>query len=473
MLGNLGRNLRNAVRAAFGYRVLDDENNRRRAVSGAAALKTEDQQVSRSDRRRLAETARDANRNFSLAAFALRKHFDFVCTHNFQCRSKDKGLRRDIESYIADRSKAESFDVAKRHPLDRWLRIVEGRAVCDGDIFGVRLQSGHMQGVESHRCDTPDQQKGKAAGYPDVRRWNHGVYQDDAGAAMAYAFFSKAEGTKTGELDQILPAATVWHHGYFDRLEAARGNGLINSGLEALVDTYEIYDYAKAKAKVQQLFALAIYQDAAKSPAPVTQVSGEAGGEDAEYEINFGKGPIPLILRPGDRAEFLSAANGPGLDPKFLQDLVTLCLAALDIPYCFWDPSAANYNGGRNMVILYVKSAMAKRKPIQQFLADWTAWQLERAFVGGDLLEPSAPLDYAWLPTGVPFWNPAVEVNAAIKAIEEGLDSRQRVVAETLGRDWLDVVEECSFERETLESAGLKQKPVNAVGQVPGKAGQP
>ena len=60
---------------------------------------------------------------------------------------------------------------------------------------------------------------------------------------------------------------------------------------------YEGIDYALAKMKVEQLFALVFYRDANDTVAPLTEGSSEANG----YSVNFGKGPVQLDLDPGDK----------------------------------------------------------------------------------------------------------------------------------------------------------------------------
>lgn len=440
---------RNAFATAFGYHVIDTSRNRRQIP--AANLKTEDKTLDRTKRERLIETARDATRNFALTAWCVRKHLDFVTTHNFHARNTDRVLRNDLEAYINAQQAADRFDARRRHPMDRWIRILESRAVLDGDDFGIRLASGQMQAVEGIYCKNPGR---KIPGY-DPARWDNGCYLDSAGGTVAYNF-TTARGT---DPDEVVPREKCFQHGYFDRFDQARGIGLITPGLATAVDIYETVDYAVAKAKVAQLFALAIYRQGDTAPAPITTVG--AGGEEttpaaptAQREIDFGRGPAFLDLNPGERAEFLST-NSPGIDPSFLRLLCILTLSALDLPYCWLDASDANFFGNRGALILYLQSARQKRKALVRLRNEWADWQLERAFLNGDLLRPSEPVKYVWQAEGVPFWNPSQEVNAHLDAIDGCLDTRRRVVEETLGRDWDDLVDEAQYEHDILAARGL------------------
>lgn len=454
---------RNAARTAFGYHVVDTSRNRRQIP--AANLKTEDKTLTRTKRERLIETARDANRNFAVTAWCVRKHLDFVTSHHFHCRAKDRGLRDDIEQFIESQMKKDAFDARGRHPMDRWMRILEARAVLDGDVFGIRLANGTMQAAEGIYCRNPRQ---KLPGFK-TDQWEHGVYLDSAGKALAYCFATRPQTDQS--IDQVLSRDKVVHHGYFDRFDQARGIGLVTPGLANAVDLYETLDYAVAKAKVAQLFALAIYRQGDASPAPVTsvQTAGDTTNPAApksHHEIDFGKGPAFLDLDPGERAEFLYNQS-PGIDPEFLRTLCILTLSALDLPYCWLDASDANFFGNRGALILYLQSARQKRKAIVTVRNEWTDWQLERAFVNGDLLRPSEAIPYRWQAEGVPFWNPAQEVTAHVTAIENCLDTRRRIVEETLGVDWDDLIQEAAYEHEQLVSRGLLPQSATGPGEQP------
>lgn len=454
---NLFRRAFIAAATALGYHAIDTTRNRRQV--SASNLKTEDETLKRADREKLIETSRDADRNWAIARWMVNRHLDFVTTQNFHCRTKDKGLRATVETYIADRQRPAACDAARRDNLDTWIRTAESRAVLDGDIFGVRLESGQLQGIESVFCRNPGR---RSTAYPVTDRWVNGVYQDDAGAPLAYCFHGRRTGHASDE--EIVPAARVMHHGYFHRFHQARGVGLITPGLATLVDTYEICDYAVAKAKVAQLFALAVYRTGPAPAAPTyavatstatgTTTDTAATVEGSRYEVDFGKGPQFLDLEPGERAEFLSTQT-PGIDPQFLRTLLIVTLSALDLPYCWLDASDANFFGNRGALILYLNSARPKRRRIIDLRNDWTEWQLTRAFADGTLDRPREPLTYVWQPAGVPFWNPAQEVNANLDAVDGCLTTRRAIVEETLGKDWDDLLDELEYEHNELTRRGL------------------
>jgi len=447
----------NAVLRAtgYGFNILDSSRNRRRLHVGR--LKSDDKALAGMKRSQLMAICRDIDRNFAVAAWMVRRHLDFVADFNFNCREKDKGLRRDVEDYVRTRAKKDNFDRARRHDLGRWIRLFEARAVLDGDVFGVNLADGALQALQAERCKQPSPKAVRNSRYKQLDRWEYGVYTDNGLASLAYSF-------SAGKKDEprIIPAGRITHHGYFREFDQTRGTSLIASGLETLVDTYEVVDYGVAKAKVSQLFALKITRTGDDAPAPIKKIEETDESENPQqeanqdkHEIDFGGGPVFLDLEEGEDADFMNAVAD--LPIELVAALIAITLKALDIPFSMWDPNAGNFHSARAQMLVYLRACKEKRAAIRTILSDWYEWQIQRAFAYGDLLRPSGielP-KYLWQPTGTPWWNPSQEVTAQTKAIDAGLNSRQRVVAETLGIDWFDLVEELQIEKEALETAGL------------------
>ena len=71
------------------------EKNRRAAPTGL--LRSEDAELPATERRKLISAGRDIHRNFSLAAWMLRKHLDYVSSFSFQCRTGNPQLDGTVE----------------------------------------------------------------------------------------------------------------------------------------------------------------------------------------------------------------------------------------------------------------------------------------------------------------------------------------------------------------------------------------
>ncbi len=122
------------------------------------------------------------------------------------------------------------------------------------------------------------------------------------------------------------------------------------------------------------------------------------------------------------------------------RDLTAAALKSLDIPFSFYDESFTNFFGSRAALILYEKSATAKRADLKELLRQITVWRLGLFILDGALVLPAgmtiSDLRFEWIPAGTPWWNPSQEVRADIMAIEAGLRTRTEIRKEKFGDDW-------------------------------------
>lgn len=440
----------------FGYDVAESNGKRRQPSS---SLKTEDSELTSDKRRQAIASARDVARNFAIASWAIRKHLDFVSRFTFQAKTGEDSLDDQLEGLMGEWSIPENCDIGGRHSLDRWLRIFEARAFVDGDIPAVKLRSGHLQAIEAERLRTPV--GGTERGDSDDAGWVQGIWCDRANRALKYAIHRREAGGMV--LEREVPRENVIHHGYFDRFDQVRGISPMAPAVNDLVDVYENIGYAKAKAKISQLFALAFYRDAEEAAAPTVET--EEDDEDTEatneskYDVDFGKGPIKLELEPGDRAEFLESKQPSEQFQAFMQAVIQIALKALDIPFCFFDESHTNFYGSRAAVVLYIESCKAKRKALQQVLREITVWRMSQWMLDGKLILPAGTrvdrIPFEWVHAGLPWWDPSKEINADLQAIKGRIRSRQEIRKERFGDDWFDVAKQLKREADYLEELGL------------------
>jgi capsid protein len=159
-------------------------------------------------------------------------------------------------------------------------------------------------------------------------------------------------------------------------------------------------------------------------------------GTDAEgYEVNFGNGPVQLDLNPGDDAQFLKTDNPGSNTREFINMVLSIAMKALDLPYNFFDESHTNFFGSRSAWLLYDRSCQHKRADVLELLRKVTVWKLQQWIVSGDLRLPQGmtvgDLQFEWVHRGMPWWDPAKEINGAVAAIKAGLDNPYRICKET------------------------------------------
>lgn len=424
----------------LGYSVVDADQNVRKQPS--AALYSEDDHLPARDRKKMIAATRDAQRNFEIASWCVRKHLDFVASFTFQCKARDRGFRREIENFVAERSKAVNFDLAQRHPRRRFTRLLEARRVIDGDVLALKIDNGSLQAIESDRLRDPK----------DASGYTHGVRTDQFGRAIAYAVHRR-DG-RNYEFERAVPAASVIHHAHWERFDQYRGITPFAAGVARLLDAHETITYAVAKAKIAQLFGLVLTRNADDAAGPVTSSSttDDQGNTRTEHEIDFGKGPVALDLDPGEDAKFLENKTPPLELVSFIDGLIALAIKTLDIPTCWLWEEKATWHSARSAALLYLRSAQEKRADVVDVLSNWVDWQFARALGDRTLVLPRGfdQIEYTWVPAGVPWWNPAQEIAADIRSVAAGFQSRTEIVLQRTGREYTDLLDELEFEEDEI-----------------------
>jgi capsid protein len=428
-----------------------DSSNRRATISGS--VRPMDENIRDTKRRGLTLTTHYVQQNFSIAAWAIRKHLDFVASHNFEPRTGDKGLDRELENLINWWSRPENCHQSGQHHLRRLIRLAEASRLLDGDVFLMKMASGKIQPVEGNRIKSPGTDQ------PDPTTVYNGVQVNKWGRPLAYAVHAHAR-YRGLNFERWIPARNMVPHGFYDRFDQVRGVSPFITALAPLQDVYENFTYALAKSKAAQLFGMAFYRDAEDSGEwPVEGEDTDGDGTDDRYNVELGTRPLILDLDPGDRAEFLENKT-PSIEfQDFNQAIIGTALKAIDLPYSFYDEGYTNFFGSMAAQKLYLKSASEKRADVQEMLRKLTVWRLGLFIADGDLRLPSgvaiSDLRWDWIPDGLPWFRPKEEIAADIMAIQAGLKTREMVTRERHGTSWREMAERLADEQQHLADLGL------------------
>ncbi len=467
-----------------GYDAINPRGRRR--ATGNRTVR-EDAYLSGGRRGALQESSADLARNYSVCQWMVRRHLDYVSSFRFHVRTGDDQLDLDIERLMEEDSRAENFDVAGKFGREKFFRLVEARRVLDGDCLVVKLNDGRVQGIQADLIKTPTTNV-----LPD-EQWIDGVLTSQVGRALGFGVRTREGLTGTKE-DRRVNSTDAIHFGFFDRFAAdqVRGISPIVSALNPLRDAYENFDYALAKSKVQQLFALALFRDAQEAAAPVDEdwtndqdgdgvadeTKGTANEQPAEkrYKIDFGKGPILLDLEPGDKAQFLESNSPSSEFQAFMQMVLQCALKALDIPYSFYSEDFTNFFGSRAAWLHYDRAAVDKRNDQIEMRRNWTIFKIRQWIRDGRLTLPSgwriSDVKFAWIPRGIQFWNPVQEIRGAVAGIAAGLDTPQRV-CQASDSDFFDNVDQIAEAMAYAKEKGVPLDFLNVSGSLAnGKIGR-
>jgi capsid protein len=434
---------------------------RRRQI--ALDTRSEDRLLFPIDRDMLVSNTRHMRRNSAIVAYAIRKHLDYVSSFTFQCRSGNPEVDRDIESFMQWYSRPLNCDVSGRFSLQRIIRMLEAGATVDGDEFLLKFTDGRIQLIEGDRVRTPTTLGEEwLQSPPDLEGFVHGVQITPTGKPLAYAVCDRNALGYGFTLNQIIQAKYVYHHGYFDRYDQVRGISPLSSALNTFFDLYEATEYALAKMKLSQLFALKFQHAAA---------GDEVTDADGELRFDFGSGPQMLELEPDEDASFLESSQPSNEFQSFFDAGIQVGLKALDIPFSFFDESHASFTGARLALLQYEQSCDSKRANLQQILNQLTVWRIQLAIADGDIVLPDLMTDadgnqvtspvkgiddieFEWIPTGLPWLDPLKEVTADTMAVQSGFKSRQMICKEA-GTDFFRVADQIAQENAYLTSKGL------------------
>jgi capsid protein len=442
----------------FGYDGASSSSKNRKPKK--MKLMSEDKQLRATDRKVLQSTTRDLRRNEVAARWILSKHIDFVVRHNFQPSTGDEALDDTLRDFYNYCSKKEQFDISGRYDLNTFMRMLESSAVVDGDVYCVRQRGGYLQAIESDRIRQPTFLAEKSGVTPSngeyespLKDWVQGVKIDVTGRHKSYAVWKRAENNY--EFERNVSAKKVIGMGFWDRFDQTRGISPLAAVVDTIMDLNESYDYALAKAKVAQLFALSITRDAQWGLGDDEQ----DGDSDPNRSVSFDKGPQILDLDPGEEANFLSTTTPETATQDFWKDMIGLTLKSLNIPYSFWDESYTNFNGSRTALILYLRSCEKDRERQVSFRNDWFMWRLKIGILKGEIQLPATfeidPKNWLWVPDGLQYWDTMKEASADEKLVNIALRSRTEIRRERYGDEWADVAKKLAEEKALLKELDI------------------
>jgi len=463
---------------AFSYDAINPRGKRR---NPGARTPREDAFQRGPDRKKAQANAADLARNLSLCSWMVRRHLDYVSQFSFHSRivkndritqEQADSLNTQIETLMKEDGRPAGADVAGKFCREKLFRLAEARRVLDGDMLFVKLDDGRLQGIRSDLIADPEDKD-------DKEEWINGVLVTGVGRALSYAVKVR-KGYTDEQPDRRIDSTNVIHYGFFDNFAAdqVRGISPMIAALNPLRDAYENFDYALAKAKVSQLFAMAVYRNAAESmgyaydenevETTETATEGEtAEGEAAtaekgpRYKVDFGKGPIFLDLEEGDQAKILES-NTPSTEfQAFMTMIIQVALKALDIPFSFYDESHTNFFGSRAAWLHYERSCRDKRDDQLELRRNYTIWKQRTWIRDGRLVLPLgvtiSDLIFEWQARGMPWWDPAKEVAGHVAAVAAGFDTPQRICKQA-DTDFYENIDEIAAAIEYAKSKGVELK---------------
>jgi len=442
-------NVLNRIFGGFFGKYTAAEADAQRRRDPGNTIRSSDDLLDTSKRRRLMEGGRELWRNYSVAAWAIRKHLDYVATFNFQAQTDNDDLNRELESLFNWYNRSDNCDIAGRHTFRRLIRIAEARRVIDGDCFFVLLRDGRIQPIEGDRVQNPDVSRYSAE---DRRKWVHGIKVGQGGRMQQASIYRRLTHGRY-EFERIINASNILQIAYWDSFDQIRGVSPLSAAISSFQDVLEAKEYALAKAKITQLFALAITREMADFDDDDEQL------DETAPVVDFGRGPFKLELDPGENASFLESKHPSTEFQSFMSMTLQAALKSLDLPWSFYDEAHTNFFGSKMALTNYIQSCRSKRDDLRDVLNRITAWRLQKWIANGVLTLPRGMtignLKWDWVAAGVPWWDVSKEIDGDIKAVQAGLRTLSEIRRERYGDDWRDVIRKRAEEQRFAEAEGV------------------
>ena len=439
--------LHNAYKA-FRYEAVEPSATRRPIV---ISLRSEDRELPPEKRRALVSEARDQQRNFTLAGFALRKHLQFVSYYRFSAETPNREFNRALERRLETWKRRENCDAARRSNFDELMTVIESHRAVDGDVGVLRRADGRLQIVEGDRIKSPNEGD-------DLENWVNGVELDRDGAAKRYAIWSRQRAGGMA-FERRVSANDFDLIAYRTRRDQVRGVSLFAPAVKMISYLYDGLDYALAKLKLEQMMGIVtrLEDGGALVGAPTTNPEAV----DGVLHEKFGRDLLHLALRPGEDASFMES-NNPSQNFQTFTELVSrLIFASLDLPYSFFDGSKTNFYGSKGEFEQYLDTVEKKQSPTIATLNEWIFdWLMPNWIAEGSLTLPDGWTiedvrhDVGWKGSGLPYWRLFEYVKETQAAINGALVDPY-ALADSFGESFSRNIEKLKQAKEYAKENGV------------------
>jgi len=399
-----------------------------------------------SSRKKAIANTRDLRRNFSVAAWGIRKHLDYVSEFNFKCNSEDEQLRNHVNGLVKKWSQRGNFDQSGRFTLKKAVRLLESSRFVDGDIFGYKLNNGRMQFIEADRVKNLSKPSEKM---PKHKTWLQGLLINNKKQSIEKIRVGQRVGQQIKFLADV-DYRNIIPLSYVERFDQWRGISPLLSGMQIFQDQAEASEYALAKLKISQLLGVAFHREGNDPIGSLTNggqslsdiVDPEDITEDG-YAVDLGQGTFQIDLDPGDKVDLLESQNPSTQAQDYMSAMIDMALKTLDFPVSFYDGSKTNFAGQRGDNISYEKSTESKKEDLREWLNHWFNWKIKLEILNGDtyLAQNRELITHEWVSSGFQWWDTSKQAIGASYMMAMNLTSPQRE-CKKMGLDLEEMIKE-------------------------------
>ena len=374
---------------------------------------------------------------------------------------------------------AKSVSVCGRLSLTDSAQLADNTSAVDGEVmvqllnlplthnkygFGIRIIDADLLDLEYNRA------AGKGPRGEVVNEVRMGVELDAYGKPVAYHVWNAHpyDYNQTVRERLRIPASELLHLYEATRPGQTRGVSALNSVMVPLkmLEGYQEAELVSARISSAKLGWLK-YTEAAAA-----ELSHEIPQNPLHYTAEAGS---IQMLPPGLEFQSWDPGSPTGTYDPFVKSKLREVAAGLKVSYnsLAADLSGVNYSSLRSGLLL----ERDQWRTLQRRIIDKLYQPLFEAFVRNAVLTPEWPAELTrdaerytkcvrWIARGWDWVDPLKDINAQVVALQNGLTSRDEILAEK-GGNFEDVLNQVKREQQMLAEAGVvfKNEAVSAADQ--------
>lgn len=364
-------------------------------------------------------TNMDLAHNLALVGWMMNMDATYCSRFTLQCLNENRDFARSVEKFIEKASLPENFENSGRFSRQMWMTTAHYVELTGGDIFAQKLNTGRLVSIEPDRVRVPN-----ALGVSvdtdsqDFSKYINGCLPSARGGIAKISVCNRTAGGGY-EFAQIVNARNFFQIANFHRFDGLRGVSPLAPAMSLLMDTFQLFDYSLARAKLAQMFGLVItrtppfedafWQQEAAGTDEIPEVPGEETDDDGnttkdEYAIDLAGGPFIQEMGTGDKVDWINSNVNANDTGAMIKETIIMALKCLGIPAGLYYEDIGNYYQIKVAVQNYFESCETRRETKKMFLRRWSLWRLKLAILNDEFELPTgmtlADVRLSWVPKG-------------------------------------------------------------------------
>lgn len=463
----------------FGYDAAEAGTRRK---SAGTTVKSENVQLTCTQRARLDNSVENLDRNLGLAQWLIDTYINYTSRFVPHVNTGDQKFDARLVRALEIAARAKNFSLNRRMSMQEGMQLLQRSRLVHGDGAWLKVAGGRIQGIPGNRIALAKSAGDDKAGQKLLDDYRarcsaSGMELDpDTGEILRYCLLGWS---KDGKLvfDHIEDAANMIYLPHVRTFDQVKGTTRLASIVNQLVDLAEVHEYTRLKIKLHATFGFMLSEDdptglpqrdAVTNTVVAETEEGEVVGTSSTSEAKIDLNTTPWIVQApeGARLDLVESKQPSAEFLDYVQSSVRDAMLSLGLPYTLYDGARASFSS-RIADVNQLEYAIGPERDRMRGVAEaWGDWKVEELCSDGGLLhadmlragltveEVQYLLEFVHVPA--PWVDAKKQIEGDQLAVGACLDSIPRICARR-GVSWRDVIDENA---EVLDYARSKGVPV-------------